>query len=92
MLTIKLVYPSENQLGADNQQGRKINMNNNEAVNSEIGEQDAKKVYAYEISRDGGINTTYVRADSLEDAQKMAELSDALEEHDDVNEIYTNVA
>jgi len=29
---------------------------------------------------------------SDEDAQKMAELSDALEDHDDVNEIYTNAA
>ncbi len=29
---------------------------------------------------------------SDEDAQKMAELSDALEEHDDVNEIYTSAA
>jgi YebC/PmpR family DNA-binding regulatory protein len=29
---------------------------------------------------------------SEEDAQKMAALSDALEEHDDVNEIYTNAA
>jgi YebC/PmpR family DNA-binding regulatory protein len=27
-----------------------------------------------------------------EDAQKMAELSDALEEHDDINEIYTSAA
>ncbi len=27
---------------------------------------------------------------SDKDAQKMAELSDALEEHDDINEIYTN--
>lgn len=29
---------------------------------------------------------------SEEDAQKMAELSDALEEHDDVSEVYTNAA
>lgn len=29
---------------------------------------------------------------SDEDAQKMADLSDALEEHDDVNEVYTNAA
>jgi YebC/PmpR family DNA-binding regulatory protein len=29
---------------------------------------------------------------SDEDAQKMAELSDALEEHDDVSEVYTNAA
>ncbi len=29
---------------------------------------------------------------SDEDAQKMAELSDALEEHDDINEVYTNAA
>jgi len=29
---------------------------------------------------------------SDEDAQKMAELSDALEEHDDVNEIYSSAA
>lgn len=29
---------------------------------------------------------------SDEDAQKMAELSDALEDHDDVNEVYTNAA
>jgi len=29
---------------------------------------------------------------SNDDAQKMANLSDALEEHDDVNEVYTNAA
>lgn len=29
---------------------------------------------------------------SDEDSQKMAELSDALEEHDDINEVYTNAA
>ncbi len=29
---------------------------------------------------------------SDEDSQKMAQLSDALEEHDDVNEVYTNAA
>jgi len=29
---------------------------------------------------------------SDEDAQKMAELSDALEDHDDINEVYTNAA
>lgn len=29
---------------------------------------------------------------SDEDAQKMAELSDALEEHDDVSEVYTSAA
>lgn len=42
-------------------------------MNPEVGEEQGKKVYAYEITRDGGVNTTYVRADSLEDAQKMAE-------------------
>ena len=29
---------------------------------------------------------------SDEDSQKMAELSDALEDHDDVSEVYTNAA
>jgi len=59
---------------ADNQQGRKVKyMESKEGMIPEIGKTEGKKVYAYEISRDGGVNTTYVRADSLEEVQKIAE-------------------
>jgi hypothetical protein len=46
-------------------------MENKEGTTSDIG--NGKQVYAYEISRNGGINVTYVRADSLEEVKKMAE-------------------
>ena len=49
-------------------------------------------MWAFTKGADGKLEATVPVELSDEDAQKMAELSDALEEHDDVNEVYTNAA
>jgi len=49
-------------------------------------------IWAFQKSAEGKLEATAPIELSDEDAQKMAGLSDALEEHDDVNEIYTNAA
>ena len=49
-------------------------------------------IWAFQKNAEGKLEAMAPIELSDEDAQKMAELSDALEEHDDVNEIYTNVA
>ncbi len=48
--------------------------------------------WAFTKNAEGVLEATVPVELSDEDAQKMAELSDALEEHDDVNEVYTNAA
>jgi len=49
-------------------------------------------VWAFQKNAEGKLEAMMPIELSDEDAQKMAELSDALEEHDDINEIYTNAA
>jgi len=49
-------------------------------------------MWAFQKNAEGGLEAMSPIELSDEDAQKMAELSDALEEHDDVNEIYTSAA
>ncbi len=48
--------------------------------------------WAFTKNAEGKLEATIPVELSDEDSQKMAELSDALEEHDDVNEVYTNAA
>lgn len=49
-------------------------------------------IWAFQKNAEGKLEAMMPIELSDEDAQKMAELSDALEEHDDINEIYTNAA
>mgnify|MGYP001605919177 FL=1 len=49
-------------------------------------------IWAFQKNAEGKLEASMPIELSDEDAQKMAELSDALEEHDDINEIYTNAA
>ena len=49
-------------------------------------------VWAFAKNAEGTLEPTTPIELSDEDAQKMAALSDALEEHDDVSEVYTNAA
>lgn len=49
-------------------------------------------VWAFQKNADGKLEAVTPIELSDEDAQKMAELSDALEEHDDVSEVYTSAA
>ena len=49
-------------------------------------------LWAFQKNAEGKLEAMMPIELSDEDAQKMAELSDALEEHDDINEIYTNAA
>ncbi len=49
-------------------------------------------IWAFQKNAEGKLEASMPMELSDEDAQKMAELSDALEEHDDINEIYTNAA
>lgn len=49
-------------------------------------------MWAFQKNAEGVLEPMAPMELSDEDAQKMAELSDALEEHDDVNEIYSSAA
>lgn len=49
-------------------------------------------IWAFQKNAEGKLEPTSPIELSDEDAQKMADLSDALEEHDDVSEVYTNAA
>ena len=49
-------------------------------------------MWAFQKNAEGTLEAQSPIELSDEDAQKMADLSDALEEHDDVNEVYTNAA
>lgn len=49
-------------------------------------------MWAFQKNAEGKLEPISPIELSDEDAQKMADLSDALEEHDDVNEVYTNAA
>ena len=49
-------------------------------------------IWAFQKNSEGKLEASMPVELSDEDAQKMAQLSDALEEHDDINEIYTNAA
>ncbi len=49
-------------------------------------------MWAFQKNAEGKLEAMMPVELSDEDAQKMAELADALEEHDDVNEIYTSAA
>jgi YebC/PmpR family DNA-binding regulatory protein len=49
-------------------------------------------IWAFTKNAEGKFEATVPVELSDEDAQKMAELSDALEDHDDINEVYTNAA
>lgn len=49
-------------------------------------------MWAFQKNAEGKLEPVSPIELSDEDAQKMADLSDALEEHDDVNEVYTNAA
>ncbi len=49
-------------------------------------------MWAFQKTPDGKLEATVPDRTFDEDSQKMADLSDALEEHDDVSEIYTNAA
>jgi transcriptional/translational regulatory protein YebC/TACO1 len=49
-------------------------------------------LWAFTKGAEGKLEATMPVELSDEDAQKMAELSDALEEHDDVSDVYTNAA
>jgi YebC/PmpR family DNA-binding regulatory protein len=49
-------------------------------------------MWAFQKNAEGKLEAISPIELSDEDAQKMAELSDALEEHDDVNEVYTSAA
>jgi len=48
--------------------------------------------WAFQKNAEGKLEAMMPIELSDEDAQKMAELSDALEDHDDINEVYTNAA
>ena len=49
-------------------------------------------LWAFQKSAEGKLEAMMPIELSDEDAQKMAELSDALEEHDDINNVYSNAA
>jgi YebC/PmpR family DNA-binding regulatory protein len=49
-------------------------------------------IWAFTKGADGKLEATVPVELSDEDSQKMAELSDVLEDHDDVSEVYTNAA
>jgi YebC/PmpR family DNA-binding regulatory protein len=49
-------------------------------------------MWAFQKNAEGKLEPMSPIELSNDDAQKMAELSDALEEHDDVSEVYTNAA
>jgi len=49
-------------------------------------------IWAFQKNAEGKLEAMMPIELSDEDAQKMAELSDALEEHDDINEVYTSAA
>lgn len=49
-------------------------------------------IWAFQKNAEGKLEANVPIELSDDDMQKMAELSDALEEHDDVSEIYTNAA
>ncbi|MDE2071376.1 MAG: YebC/PmpR family DNA-binding transcriptional regulator [Patescibacteria group bacterium] len=49
-------------------------------------------MWAFAKNAEGKLEPTAPTELSNEDAQKMADLSDALEEHDDVSEVYTSAA
>ena len=49
-------------------------------------------MWAFQKNAEGKLEAMMPVELSDDDAQKMAELSDALEEHDDINEIYTSAA
>ena len=49
-------------------------------------------LWAFQKNADGKLEAMMPIELSDEDAQKMAELSDALEEHDDINEVFSNAA
>ncbi len=49
-------------------------------------------MWAFQKNAEGKLEAMMPIELSDDDAQKMAELSDALEEHDDINEIYTSAA
>ncbi len=49
-------------------------------------------MWAFQKNAEGKLEPLSPIELSDEDAQKMADLSDALEDHDDVNEVYTNAA
>lgn len=49
-------------------------------------------LWAFTKNADGKLEPVSPIELTDEDAQKMAELSDALEEHDDISEVYTNAA
>ena len=49
-------------------------------------------MWAFQKNAEGGLEPLSPIELSDEDAQKMADLSDALEEHDDVSEVYSNAA
>ena len=49
-------------------------------------------MWAFQKNAEGKLEPISPMELSDEDAQKMAELSDALEEHDDVNEVYSSAA
>ena len=48
--------------------------------------------WAFQKNAEGKLEAMMPIELSDEDAQKMAELSDALEDHDDINEVYTSAA
>ena len=49
-------------------------------------------IWAFQKNAEGKLEASMPVELTDEDAQKMAELSDALEEHDDVNNVYSNAA
>jgi len=49
-------------------------------------------IWAFQKNTEGKLEAMMPIELSDEDAQKMAELSDALEEHDDINEVFSNAA
>ena len=49
-------------------------------------------LWAFQKNAEGKLEAMMPIELSDEDAQKMAELSDALEEHDDINEVFSNAA
>ena len=49
-------------------------------------------LWAFQKNAEGKLEAMMPIELSDEDAQKMAELSDALEEHDDINNVYSNAA
>jgi len=48
--------------------------------------------WAFQKNAEGKLEAMMPIELSDEDAQKMAELSDALEDHEDINDVYTNAA